>query len=61
MNTTNEKGTWTEQKERLKKRFKVLTDKDLSFETGRKDLMLGKLAEKLGKTKEELNLILERV
>jgi uncharacterized protein YjbJ (UPF0337 family) len=52
-------GNWNEQKTRLKKEFPVLTDKDLFFEIGRKNEMLAKLQVKLGKTKEELQQIIE--
>jgi uncharacterized protein YjbJ (UPF0337 family) len=55
MNKTEMKGSWNEQKGRLKQKFAVLTDNDLMFEEGQKDEMLGKLQKKLGKTEEELN------
>jgi len=58
-NSTELKGKWNEQKGKLKQRFALLTDNDLLFEEGRKDEMLGKLQVKLGKTKEELHLIIE--
>lgn len=53
------KGSWNEQKSKLKQKFGILTDNDLLFETGRKEEMLGKLQIKLGKTKEELHKIIE--
>jgi uncharacterized protein YjbJ (UPF0337 family) len=59
MNTTEVKGKWNEQKGKLKKEFASLTDNDLMFEEGKKDEMLGKLQVKLGKTKEELQKIIE--
>ncbi|MBK6391999.1 MAG: CsbD family protein [Saprospiraceae bacterium] len=52
------KGTWNEQKGKLKKQFAVLTDNDLMYEEGQRDEMLGKLQIKLGKTKEELLKVL---
>ena len=52
-------GNWNEQKTRLKKEFPALTDKDLFFQIGRKNEMLGKLQVKLGKTKEELQRIID--
>jgi uncharacterized protein YjbJ (UPF0337 family) len=58
MNTTQVKGTWIEQKGKLKQRFAVLTDNDLMFEEGQKEEMFGKLQIKLGKTKEELRNII---
>jgi uncharacterized protein YjbJ (UPF0337 family) len=54
MEKTEMKGTWNEQKGKLKKQFAVLTDNDLMYEEGQRDEMLGKLQIKLGKTKEEL-------
>lgn len=52
------KGTWNEQRGKLKKQFAVLTDNDLMYEEGQRDEMLGKLQIKLGKTKEELLKVL---
>jgi len=59
MNITQLKGNWNEQKGKLKQKFASLTDNDLLFEEGKKEEMLGKLQIKLGKTKEELHLIIE--
>ena len=59
MNTTEIKGNWNEQKGKLKQKFAVLTDNDLMFDEGKKDEMLGKLQVKLGKSKEELEKIME--
>ena len=60
MNTTEVKGTWNEQKGKLKQQFANLTDDDLMFAEGKKDEMLGKLQIKLGKTKEELHKVMSR-
>ncbi len=51
-------GDWNEQKGKLKQKFAVLTDNDLLFETGKKDEMLGNLQIRLGKTKEQLRLLI---
>jgi uncharacterized protein YjbJ (UPF0337 family) len=56
---TELKGNWNEQKAKLKKKFGVLTDNDLKYENGKKDEMLAKLQGKLGKSKEELQKIIE--
>ena len=53
------KGNWDGQKEKLKQKFPILTDDDLLFEEGKRGEMLGKLEVKLGKTKEELEKIME--
>ncbi len=58
MNTTEVKGTWNEQKGKLKQKFATLTDNDLLFEEGKKEEMLGRLQVKLGKSKEELHKII---
>ena len=58
MNKTEVKGTWNEQKGKLKQKFAILTDNDLMYDEGRKDEMLGKLQVILGKSKEELNKII---
>ena len=55
---TEIKGDWNALKGKFKKQFAMLTDDDLLFEEGQRDEMLGKLQIKLGKTKEELNTIL---
>ncbi|TAE52355.1 MAG: CsbD family protein, partial [Bacteroidetes bacterium] len=55
MDTQEVKGTWNEQKGKLKQQFAMLTDNDLMFEEGKKEEMLGRLQIKLGKTKDELH------
>lgn len=61
MNSTEVKGNWNELKGKLKQKFAVLTDNDLMFEEGKKEEMLGKLQAKLGKTKEEMEKILNEL
>jgi uncharacterized protein YjbJ (UPF0337 family) len=61
MNTAELKGDWEVQKAKLKQRFAELTDNDLMFLEGKKDEMLGKLEIKLGKTKEEIRKILDKI
>jgi len=61
MNTTEVKGNWNEQKGKLKQKFATLTDNDLMFEEGKKDEMFGRLQIKLGKTKEELQKVIEGI
>jgi uncharacterized protein YjbJ (UPF0337 family) len=61
MNTTELKGNWEEQKGKLKQKFAKLTDNDLLFAEGKKEEMMGKLQIKLGKSKEELREIIEKL
>ncbi len=61
MNTTELKGDWEVQKGKLKQKFAKLTDNDLLFVDGKKDEMLGKLQITLGKSKEELQKLIEKL
>jgi hypothetical protein len=47
-------GYWAGKKEKLLKRYKTLTEKDLSFNLGSEDEMIETLSYKLGKTRQEL-------
>jgi len=49
--------SWREQKIMLKRRFPVLCDEDFLFELGDRENMLIKLANKLNKTRLELELL----
>jgi uncharacterized protein YjbJ (UPF0337 family) len=59
MNTKELKGNREEQKGKLKQKFAVLTDNDLMFKEGKKEEMLGRIRAKTGKSKEELEKIIE--
>ena len=48
------KGAWNEVKGRLKQNYADLTDNDLEYQEGKEDEMLGRLQQKLGKTKDEI-------
>ena len=61
MNTTELKGDWEVQKGKLKQKFAQLTDNDLLFVEGKKDEMLGKLQITLGKSKEELLKLIDKL
>jgi len=54
MNKLKIKGTWNELKGKLKQKYAMLTDDDLTFAEGKEDELLGKLQTKLGKTKDEV-------
>ena len=55
MNTTELKGNWNVLKGKLKQKYATLTDDDLMLADGKEDEIIGKLQEKLGKTKEEIH------
>jgi uncharacterized protein YjbJ (UPF0337 family) len=48
------KGNWNEVKGKLKKKYGVLTDDDLTYAEGEDEALLGKLQKKLGKGRDEL-------
>jgi uncharacterized protein YjbJ (UPF0337 family) len=53
------KGSWNEVKGKLKQKYGQLTDDDLTFAEGKDEELLGRLQQKLGKTKEDLRKELE--
>ena len=54
MNKLVFKGEWHVIKGRLKQAFAELTDDDVIFVNGKEEELLGRLQQRLGKTKEEL-------
>lgn len=61
MNKLNLKGNWNEAKGKLKQKYGQLTDDDLTFAEGKEDEMLGRLQQRLGRTKEELRDEIEKM
>jgi uncharacterized protein YjbJ (UPF0337 family) len=55
------KGNWNEVKGKLEQKYGQLTDDDLEFAEGKDDELLGRLQQKLGKTKEELRKEIEKL
>ena len=53
------KGSWNEAKGKLKQKYGELTDDDLIFAEGKEDELLGRLQQRLGKSKEELRREIE--
>jgi uncharacterized protein YjbJ (UPF0337 family) len=61
MNKLQIKGSWNEIKGKLKQQFGNLTDDDLTFAEGKEDELLGRLQKKLGKSREELRGMIEKL
>ncbi|HET9377046.1 MAG TPA: CsbD family protein [Chthoniobacterales bacterium] len=61
MNKLQIKGTWNELKGKLKQQYGNLTDDDLVFSEGKEDELLGRLQKKLGKSKDEVRHIIEKL
>lgn len=53
------KGKWNELKGTLKQKYADLTDDDLLYEEGQEDKLIGKLQQKLGKSREEVISLLK--
>jgi uncharacterized protein YjbJ (UPF0337 family) len=47
-------GFWDEKKEKLREKYPIITDNDVSFIEGKEKEMIEMLGYKLGKTKEEI-------
>lgn len=61
MNAQTIKGNWNEMKGKLKQKYADLTDDDLMYAEGKEDELYGKLQQKLGKTREELERELDEL
>ena len=61
MNSTNDmiKGNWNELKGKLKQQFADLTDNDLLYVEGKEDELHGRLQQRLGKSKDEVNSLID--
>jgi uncharacterized protein YjbJ (UPF0337 family) len=59
--STQLKGNWNEIKGKLKQEFAALTDDDLLFTEGKKDELIGRLQQKLGKTKDEIRKLIGEI
>jgi len=55
------KGGWDEVKGKLKQKYAQLTDDDVTFAEGKDDELLGRLQQKLGKSKEDLRREIENL
>jgi uncharacterized protein YjbJ (UPF0337 family) len=54
-------GHWNETKGKLKQKFATLTDNDLLLEEGKEDELMGRLQQKLGKSKEALQDLISKL
>jgi len=53
------KGSWNEVKGKLRQKYAQLTDDDLAFAEGKDEELLGRLQQRLGKSKEDLRKEIE--
>ncbi len=55
------KGGWNEVKGKLRQKYAQLTDDDLMFAEGKEEELLGRLQQRLGRSKEEVRRELEEL
>lgn len=48
------KGNWNEVKGKMKQKYGDLTDNDLAYTEGKEEELIGRLQQKLGKSREEI-------
>lgn len=48
------KGNWNELKGKMKQEYAELTDDDLAYQEGQEEELLGRIQQKIGKTKQEV-------
>ena len=61
MNNLKIKGAWNEVAGKFKQQYANLTDDDLLFKEGKEDELLGRLQKKIGKSKEEIRNLIEKI
>ena len=61
MNKLQMKGSWNEIKGKLKQQYGNLTDDDLVFAEGKDDELIGRLQKRLGKSKDEIRQMVEKL
>jgi uncharacterized protein YjbJ (UPF0337 family) len=54
MNTTTIKGHWNVAKGKLKQQYAELTDNDLTYVEGKEDELLGRIQQRTGRAREEI-------
>ena len=59
MNKLQIKGNWNEIKGKLKQKYAQLTDDDLTFAEGKEEELLGRLQQRIGKSKDEVRREIE--
>ena len=61
MNELQIKGAWKEVRGKLKQKYAQLTDDDLLLEKGKEDELIGRIQQRLGKTKDDIKRELENL
>lgn len=54
-------GNWNQIKGQLKQEYGSLSDDDLAYEEGKEDELMGRLQQKLGKSKQEIKSFIDGI
>ncbi|MEZ4947855.1 MAG: CsbD family protein [Saprospiraceae bacterium] len=55
------RGNWNEIKGKIKQEYGELSDNDLAYTEGKEDELIGRLQQKLGKSKEEVKNFIDNL
>lgn len=55
------RGNWNQVKGNLKQKWGDLTDDELLYEEGKEDELIGRIQQKTGETKENINNFIDRM
>lgn len=55
------KGNWNQVKGKLKQEYAELNEDDLAYAEGKEDELIGRIQEKTGKTKEEIQKFIDNI
>ncbi|HKL03445.1 MAG TPA: CsbD family protein [Cryomorphaceae bacterium] len=55
------KGNWNQVKGKLKQEYAELNEDDLTYAEGKEDELIGRIQEKTGKTKEEIQNFIDSI
>ncbi|WP_291119896.1 CsbD family protein [Flavobacterium sp. UBA6135] len=61
MDTSELKGKWNELKGKLKQKYADLTDDDLLYVEGKEDELYGRIQQRVGKSKEEVKDLIDKL
>lgn len=55
------KGNWNQIKGKLKEEYAELSDNDLKYEEGQEEQLIGKIQEKTGKTRQDIEEFIDKI
>ena len=61
MNQTSMKGDWNVAKGKLKQKWGSLTDNDLTYQKGQEDELIGRIQQRTGQNREEIERFVRQV